>query len=100
MLCRSVCYLRLKKDYRMVTLDKRVDLLRIIANPMRIKILEDLTHGVKCVGDSEDSLDISQPNVSRHLTSFGPTELSIFLLTAYSSATCLKNPLSLISSKY
>ncbi len=51
----------------MLAIDKRLDLLRIIAHPIRIKILEDLTQGVKCVSDFEESLDISQPNVSQHL---------------------------------
>ena len=47
--------------------DKRLDLLKAIAHPVRIKILEDLTEGVKCVSDFEASLDISQPNLSQHL---------------------------------
>jgi ArsR family transcriptional regulator len=51
----------------MVPLEKRLDILKIIAHPVRIKILEDLTQGVKCVSDFEESLDISQPNVSQHL---------------------------------
>lgn len=51
----------------MIPLAKRAELLKIIAHPARLKILEELTHGVKCVSDFEDSLDISQPNVSQHL---------------------------------
>ncbi len=52
----------------MRALRKRVELLRVIAHPVRIKILEELTKGVKCVSDFEDFLDISQPNVSQHLS--------------------------------
>ena len=52
----------------MVPIEKRIDILKVIAHPVRIKILEELTEGVKCVSDFEDSLDISQPNVSQHLT--------------------------------
>ncbi len=52
---------------RMIPVDRRPELLRIIAHPIRVKILEDLTQGVKCVSDFEESLDISQPNVSQHL---------------------------------
>ena len=48
-------------------LDK-VELLKVIAHPVRIKLLEELTQGVKCVGDLEAYLEISQPNVSQHLT--------------------------------
>ncbi len=51
----------------MIPVENRTDLLKVIAHPVRINILEDLTHGVKCVSDFEESLDISQPNVSQHL---------------------------------
>jgi DNA-binding transcriptional ArsR family regulator len=51
----------------MIPIEKRIELLKIIAHPIRIKILEDLVQGVKCVSDFEESLDISQPNVSQHL---------------------------------
>ena len=47
---------------------KKVELLRVIAHPVRIKILEELTEGVKCVSDFEEFLEISQPNVSQHLS--------------------------------
>lgn len=49
-------------------LGKRVELLRVIAHPVRIKILEELMKGVKCVSDFEEFLEISQPNVSQHLS--------------------------------
>jgi len=35
----------------MIPVDKRIDLLKVIAHPVRIKILEDLVQGVKCVTD-------------------------------------------------
>ncbi len=46
----------------------RLEILKIIAHPVRIKILEELRKGVKCVSDFEDFLEIPQPNVSQHLT--------------------------------
>lgn len=52
----------------MRSLGKRVELLKVIAHPVRIKILEELIKGVKCVSDFEEFLEISQPNVSQHLT--------------------------------
>ena len=52
----------------MRSLGKRVELLKIIAHPVRIKILEELMKGVKCVSDFEEFLEISQPNVSQHLS--------------------------------
>lgn len=47
---------------------QRVELLRAIAHPVRIQILEELLKGVKCVSDFRDFLSISQPNVSQHLS--------------------------------
>ncbi len=52
----------------MRSLGKRIELLKVIAHPVRIKILEELLKGVKCVSDFEEFLEISQPNVSQHLT--------------------------------
>ncbi len=51
----------------MRSLGQRITLLKIIAHPVRIKILEELTKGVKCVSDFEEFLEISQPNISQHL---------------------------------
>lgn len=52
----------------MRSIGKRIEVLKIIAHPVRIKILEELVKGVKCVSDFEEFLEISQPNVSQHLT--------------------------------
>lgn len=52
----------------MIAPEKRIQILKVLAHPVRIKILEDLVKGVKCVSDFEESLAISQPNVSQHLT--------------------------------
>ncbi len=52
----------------MRSIGKRVELLKVIAHPVRIKILEELIKGVKCVSDFEEFLEISQPNVSQHLS--------------------------------
>jgi ArsR family transcriptional regulator len=50
------------------TIGKRVELLKVIAHPVRVKILDELTRGVKCVSDFGEFLEISQPNVSQHLS--------------------------------
>lgn len=52
----------------MIPIEKRIELLKVLAHPARIKILEELLEGVKCVSDFEEALDISQPNVSQHLS--------------------------------
>jgi len=49
-------------------LGQRIELLKVIAHPVRIKILEELIKGVKCVSDLEEFLEISQPNISQHLS--------------------------------
>lgn len=46
----------------------KVEILKAIAHPVRISILRELVKGVKCVSDFEDFLDISQPNISQHLS--------------------------------
>lgn len=53
---------------RKLSLTEKVELIRAIAHPTRIRILDKLREGVKCVGDIEEFLDISQPNVSQHLS--------------------------------
>ncbi len=52
----------------MLSPSEKIELLKIIAHPVRIRILEELIKGVKCVSDFEDFLEISQPNVSQHLS--------------------------------
>jgi len=52
----------------MRSLGQRIELFKIIAHPTRIKILEELAKGVKCVSDFEEFLEISQPNISQHLS--------------------------------
>ena len=46
----------------------KIELLKAVAHPIRIKLLDELTHGVKCVSDLEEYLEVSQPNVSQHLS--------------------------------
>ena len=51
----------------MRSLGQKIELLKVIAHPVRIKILEELAKGVKCVSDLTEFLEISQPNISQHL---------------------------------
>jgi len=46
----------------------RIESLKVISHPVRIKILEELLTGVKCVSDLQDFLEINQPNLSQHLS--------------------------------
>ena len=76
----------------MVPTEKRIDILKVIAHPVRIKILEELTEGVKCVSDFEESLDISQPNVSQHLTILRTNGLVDFFVDGRLKCYFLKEP--------
>ncbi len=45
----------------------KIEILKTVAHPVRIALLEELSKGVKCVSDLEEFLEISQPNISQHL---------------------------------
>ncbi len=77
----------------MIPLAKRTELLKIIAHPIRIKILEDLVQGVKCVSDFEDMLDISQPNVSQHLSLLRTNGIVDYFIDGRLKCYFLKEPL-------
>ncbi len=48
-------------------LNNKLESIKIVAHPVRVKILAELVKGVKCVSDFKEFLGISQPNVSQHL---------------------------------
>jgi DNA-binding transcriptional ArsR family regulator len=52
----------------MISLGQKAELLKVISHPVRIRILEELVKGVKCVSDFEDFLELRQPNISQHLS--------------------------------
>ncbi len=47
--------------------DAKAEILAAIAHPNRIRILEQLRHGVKCNCELAPALDLEQSNLSRHL---------------------------------
>lgn len=77
----------------MIPIQKRIELLKIIAHPVRIRILEDLARGVKCVSDFEESLDISQPNVSQHLSLLRTNGLVDYYIDGRLKCYFLREPL-------
>jgi len=52
----------------MRSIGAQAELLRAISHPERLRILEELTKGVKCVSDMEDFLQINQSNISQHFS--------------------------------
>ncbi len=77
----------------MLSSGNRLEILKIIAHPVRIKILEELRKGVKCVSDFEYFLEISQPNVSQHLTLMRRYGLIDFFIDGRLKCYFLVNPI-------
>jgi ArsR family transcriptional regulator len=46
---------------------EHADLLKALAHPTRLQILDELSTGTKCVTDMEDLLPARQANVSQHM---------------------------------
>ncbi len=93
-----------KEDF-VLPLTKRTELLRIIAHPTRVRILEDLCEGVKCLSDFEESLEISQPNVSQHLKLLRAHEVVDYFIDGRLKCYFLREPLipdliSLLKKEY
>ena len=83
----------LQSEAVMIPVEKRFELLKIIAHPARLKILEELVDGVKCVSDFGESLDISQPNVSQHLKLLRSHQLVDYFIDGRLKCYFLKEPL-------
>lgn len=47
--------------------DRKIEILKVVAHPVRVQILEELSEGVKCASDFEESMAASQSNISQHL---------------------------------
>lgn len=80
------------KNNAMRSIGKKAELLRVVAHPVRIMILEELTKGVKCVGDFEEFLGISQPNVSQHLSLLRRTGVIDYYMDGRLRCYFLKDP--------
>jgi len=70
-----------------------VEVLKTVAHPVRIRILEELLKGVKCVSDFEDFLEISQPNVSQHLSLLRKQGLIDYFIDGRLRCYFLKDPI-------
>ncbi len=73
----------------------RVEILKIVAHPVRIAILDELSKGIKCVSDFEEFLEISQPNISQHLATLRHAGIIDFFIDGRLRCYFLKNPLIL-----
>jgi DNA-binding transcriptional ArsR family regulator len=77
----------------MTNLPEKVEIIKTMAHPVRISILEELSKGVKCVSDFQDFLDISQPNISQHLSALRRAGLIDFFIDGRLRCYFLKNPI-------
>jgi ArsR family transcriptional regulator len=82
-----------RQEAALIPVEKRIELLKAIAHPARIRILEDLVQGVKCVSDFEDTLDLSQPNISQHLSVLRVNGIIDFFIDGRLKCYFLKEPL-------
>src|SRR3990172_1216088 len=71
----------------------KIELLKVIAHPIRIMLLEELTKGVKCVSDLEDFLNIRQSNVSQHLSLLRKLEIIDYYMDGRLRCYFLRDPL-------
>lgn len=78
-----------------LSIGKKVEILKAIAHPMRIKIIEELSKGVKCVSDIEKFLGLSQPNVSQHLSLLRAFGIIDFYMDGRLRCYFLRNPITL-----
>jgi ArsR family transcriptional regulator len=46
---------------------EKAELLRVLGHPVRLRILQELLKGTKCVSDIQDLLSVPQSNISQHL---------------------------------
>ena len=51
-----------------LSFDEMAELLKVLAHPTRLAILNALKPGPKCVTDVCELCEVSQPNVSQHLS--------------------------------
>lgn len=77
----------------MTEIDRKTEVLKVIAHSVRIKILRELREGVKCVSDFEEFLDIRQPNVSQHLSLMRRYGLIDFFVDGRLKCYFLKDPM-------
>ena len=70
----------------------KIETLTTISHPVRITILQELAKGVKCVSDLQEFLEISQPNISQHLSTLRHANLIDYFIDGRLRCYFLKSP--------
>ena len=73
----------------------RIEILRTVSHPARVSILQELSKGVKCVSDLQEFLEISQPNISQHLSALRHADLIDYFIDGKLRCYFLKSRLIL-----
>ncbi len=55
------------EELDLTVLDKQLNLMKALSNPVRLEILKFLHNGPCCVSVASIKLGVSQPNISKHL---------------------------------
>jgi DNA-binding transcriptional ArsR family regulator len=76
----------------MICRENKLEVLKVIAHPVRVQILEELGKGVKCVSDLEDFFEIRQSNISQHLSLLRRYDLIDFYIDGRLRCYFLKDP--------
>jgi ArsR family transcriptional regulator len=76
----------------MNNLTSNIDTLKLVSNPVRIAILDELSKGVKCVSDLENFLELRQSNISQHLSALRHSGLIDFFIDGRLRCYFLKDP--------
>jgi len=70
----------------------KIEILKMVAHPVRVAILNELSKGVKCVSDLEEFLEVSQPNISQHLNLLRMAGLIDYFIDGRLRCYFLKSP--------
>lgn len=70
----------------------RIEILKTVSHPVRIAILQELVEGVKCVSDLQEFLDVSQPNISQHLSALRHAGIIDYFIDGRLRCYFLKSP--------
>lgn len=73
-------------------LKETAELLKVVAHPTRLEILQKLENDVLCVSDMEGFLGISQSNVSQHLSVLRHSGLVNYYMDGRLRCYFLKDP--------
>jgi len=74
-------------------MESKIEVLKVIAHPARIAILKELANGMKCVADLNDIIEVSQPNLSQHLTNLRHAGIIDFFVDGRLRCYFMRDPL-------